>query len=214
MSKKSKNESSQLNKILVIISIIIVTIALYFLVAVPGAKKPPARGTIDHAKNYADIGGDFVLTDQDGNRFSSDMLKGKPSMIYFGFTFCPDICPMSLGKMTEVMNVLDKYQIDINPVFITIDPSRDDVNLMQEYMSNFHQKFIGLTGSPDDITKASHAYKVYFERAEETDQGKDDYLINHTSFIYLMDKNNRYIKHFDMSATAEEIIEFIRINFR
>ena len=212
----SKNESSQFTKILVIISLVVVTVALYFLVATPSSKKPPARGTESHAKSQglAEIGGDFLLTDHNGNSFSSDSLKGTPSLIYFGFTFCPDVCPATLGKLTEVMETLDKYQINVTPVFITVDPNRDDVSLMKQYMSNFHKKIIGLTGSEEDIKKTSDVFKVYFEVAPDSDTGNNDYLINHTSFVYLMDKDNHYVRHFDLNTSPEEIIEFIRINFK
>jgi len=216
MSKNKKDESSQFTKLLVIISVVVVTVALYFLVAVPSSKKPPARGTEAHFKNQglAEIGGDFMLMDHEGKSFNSDSLKGKPSLIYFGFTFCPDVCPTTLSKLTKVLEVLDKYQIDVNAVFITVDPNRDDINLMKQYMSNFHNKFIGLTGSTGEVKKAADAFKVYFEVDKDSGTGRDDYLINHTSFVYLMGKDMKYVKHFDINSSPDEIIDFIRINFK
>lgn len=217
MNKKKQNdESSQFTKLLVIIALVVVTVALFFLVATPSSKKPPARGTEEHAKSQglAEIGGDFILTDHNGEKFDSKSLRGKPALIYFGFTFCPDICPTTLTKLSEVMEVMDKYRIDINTVFITVDPRRDDTNLMKQYMGNFHKKMIGLTGEKSDLKAAADAFKVYYEVDPATDEARDDYLINHTSFVYLMDENGKYVKHFDLGTKAEEIIEFIRINFK
>lgn len=214
--KKKQDESSQFTKILVIIALVVVTVALYFLVATPTSKKPPPRGTEAHTKSQglAEIGGDFVLTDHNGNSFDSKSLRGKPALVYFGFTFCPDVCPATLSKLTEVMEVMDKYNIDINALFITVDPKRDDVSLMKQYMSNFHQKFIGLTGSEKELKEAADSFKVYYEVDKGSDTGHNDYLINHTSFVYLIDKDGRYVKHFDLNTKAETIIEFIRVNFK
>lgn len=214
--KKKQDESSQFTKILVIISMIVVTVALYFLVATPSSKKPPPRGTDEHTRSQglAEIGGDFVLTDHNGEKFDSHSLRGKPALVYFGFTFCPDVCPNTLTKLTEVMEVMDKYNIDVGAVFITVDPARDDVSLMKKYMSNFHPKIIGLTGDMKDLKAAADEFKVYYEVDKGSDTGRNDYLINHTSFVYLLDRNGRYVKHFDLNTSSEAIIEFIRINFK
>ena len=217
MNKKNKkDESSQFTKILVIISLVVVTVALYFLVTTPSTKKPPPRGTEEHAKSQglAEIGGDFVLTDHNGEKFDSNSLRGKPALVYFGFTFCPDVCPNTLTKLTEVMEVMDKYQIDVGAVFITVDPARDNAALMKQYMSNFHKKIIGLTGSEKDLKAAADAFKVYYEFEKSSAEGRNDYMINHTSFVYLLDRKGHYVKHFDLNTSAEAIIEFIRINFK
>ena len=211
-----QDESSQFTKILVIIAMVVVTVALYFLVATPSSKKPPPRGTEEHAKSQglSEIGGDFILTDHNGEKFDSKSLKGKPALVYFGFTFCPDICPTTLSKLTEVMEVMDKYNIDVGAVFVSVDHKRDNTDLMKQYMSNFHSKIIGLTGSEKEIRKIADDYKVFYEEDKGSGSGANDYMINHTSFVYLMDKNGRYVKHFDLNTKAETIIEFIRINFK
>ncbi len=217
----NQKDSNNFTKILIIIAFVVVVVALYFLMLSPSTKKPASRGSIrseeqhqEQAKKYADIGGEFVLIDQDGKEFKSEYLLGKPALIYFGFTYCPDICPTSLQKMSNVMETLDKYQIDVTPVFVTIDPSRDTAELLKLYLTNFHNKFIALTGTEEQVKKVADLFKVYYEIAEGSDKGHNDYLVNHTSFIYLMDKKGNYIKHFDRSAEPEEIIEFIRINFK
>jgi protein SCO1/2 len=170
----------------------------------------PLAGHGDEIKNDVRIGGKFELTDQDGNSFNSENLMGKLSLIYFGFTYCPDICPTSLQKLTQVLNALDKYNIDVTPVFITIDPERDTVKVLKEYLAHFHRKLIGLTGTVDQTKKTAELFKVYYAKA--SDSVNNNYMLDHSSFVYLLDKKGKYLKHFYMNSTAEEIIEFIRIN--
>ncbi|MGI4775515.1 MAG: SCO family protein, partial [Janthinobacterium lividum] len=135
---------------------------------------------------------------------------GQLSLIYFGFTYCPDICPDSLHKLAEVLNVLSKYQINVMPIFITIDPARDNTKVLKEYLSHFKTKFVGLTGSPEQIRKVADLFKVYYVRAG--DNLSSNYMLDHSSFIYLLSKDGKYLKHFHTATTPEEIIEFIRIN--
>lgn len=221
MDENNNKDSSNFTKMLIIIALLVIIVSLYFIMLSPSAKKPASRGSIrseeqhkEYVQKYADIGGEFTLTDQDGKEFKSEYLLGKPALVYFGFTYCPDICPTSLQKLTGVMDTLQKYQIDVTPVFITVDPARDTVELLKVYLTNFHNKFIALTGTEKQIKRVAELYKVYYEVIEGSDKGNNDYLVNHTSFVYLMDKNGNYIKHFDISTSPEEIIEFIRINFK
>jgi protein SCO1 len=204
------NSSNKLSKIIIALSIIIAAISLYILLAIELPSKPLA-GTGGAPQDEALIGGDFVLTDYNGEEFNSDMMKGKLSLVYFGFTFCPDICPTSLQKLATVINTLDKYQINILPIFITVDPSRDSKELLKEYLNHFHPKFLGLTGTEEEIRKVADLYKVFYTKAKNSAASEDKYMIDHSSFVYLIDENGKYLKHFYMSTKAEEIIEFIRI---
>ena len=209
--EQNKNSNNKLNKIIIILSIIIAAFSFYMLVYVELPNKPLA-GKGDSFAGNAAIGGDFVLTDYNGNKFSSENLKGKLSLIYFGFTYCPDICPTTLQKLTNVLSVLDKYQIDVNPVFITIDPNRDKAALIKEYLGHFHPKFIGLTGSEEEVRKTANLFKVYYAKSQDPSYTGGNYMVDHSSFIYLMDKNGKYMKHFYFSTTPEEIVEYIRLN--
>jgi len=208
---EDKNSSGIVAKIVIALSVIIAGLSLYILLAFELPDKPIAGqgGNIDETVS---IGGDFTLTDHNGKVFNSDMIKGKLSLIYFGFTFCPDICPTSLQKLTDVLSTLDKYKIDVQPIFITIDPARDKPELLKEYLSHFHPNFIGLTGSNDEIKRVADLYKVYYAIAQDSKDVGNKYMLDHTSFIYLMDRNGKYMKHFYMSSTPEEIIEYIRIH--
>ena len=207
-----ENKSSKkFSKIIIALSAVIAAISLYILVAIELPDKPVA-GQGGLKTEEALIGGEFTLTDHNGNEFNSEQMKGKLSLVYFGFTFCPDICPTSLQKLTNVLTTLDKYQIDVLPIFITVDPSRDTQGLLKEYLAHFHPKLLGLTGTEEQIRGVADLYKVFYARAEGADEAGKNYMLDHSSFVYLMDKNGKYLKHFYMNTKAEEIIEFIRIN--
>lgn len=203
---KANTKSALLHKIILMAALLISIVAGYFFFFEQKTKKPLAGHVSEES---VPIGGDFVLTDQDGNNFSSEKLKGRLSIIYFGFTYCPDICPTSLQKLTKVLEVLGKYNIEVTPVFITIDPERDSVKVLKEYLSHFHSKFIGLTGSLEQIKDVAGKFKVYYAK---TDGNHDTYMLDHSSFVYLMDKNGKYLKHFHLDTKPEEIIEVIRVN--
>lgn len=209
--EKDQNYSKKVTRIVIILSAVIAILSLYILLTNDLAPKPIA-GQGNEIDNEAHIGGQFTLTDQDGNKFSSDDMKGKLSLVYFGFTFCPDICPTSLQKLSNVISTLDKYQIDVLPVFITIDPNRDTPNLLKEFLGHFHPKLIGLTGSEEEVKKVADLFKVYYAVAENQSIDDDKYMLDHSSFIYLMDRDGKYMKLFYMNSPPEEIIEYIRIN--
>ena len=212
MNKEEKTISNTI-KVIIAVGAMVLIVALYLLLSIETPVKPLA-GHGDNIKDDAQIGGDFELTDFNGKNFNSSMLKGHLSMIYFGFTYCPDICPTSLYKLTEVLNTLDKYKINITPVFITIDPERDTVEVLKEYLPHFHPKFIGLTGSIEQIKGVADKFKVYYARSIDNKaiEGNKNYMIDHSSFVYLLDKEGQYLKHFYFSSSAEEIIDFIRVN--
>ncbi len=154
--------------------------------------------------NQPSIGGPFALTDQDGRTVTSDSLKGKPTLIYFGYTYCPDVCPTSLLLMeTAVEQLGPDTPKKVNLVFITVDPERDTRELIKGYVSNFGATFIGLTGTPADVAAAARAYRVYYQKVP----GKDGspYLMDHSSIVYVLDRSGRFVTHFTHEAKAEQI---------
>lgn len=207
--QNNSTSSKRLTRIVVIFSALIAVLSLYILLTTDLADKPRAGEGSLIDKN-ALIGGDFILKDQNDLEFNSDKMKGRLSLVYFGFTFCPDICPTSLQKLTNILSTLDKYNIDVLPIFITIDPSRDSSKLLKEYLGHFHHKFIGLTGTEQDIKKVAQLYKVYYAISENEKTPNSNYMLDHSSFVYLMDKQGKYVKHFYLSSTENEIIEYIR----
>ena len=149
------------------------------------------------------IGGPYALTDQDGKPRASTDFGGKYQLVYFGYTFCPDACPTALGTITTAMNKLGADADKVTPLFITIDPERDTQQVMKDYAANFHPRLRALTGSVDQVTAAAHAYRVYFTKAEGGDP--KNYLMDHSTIIYLMDRDGHYLAHFGPEATPDDI---------
>ena len=150
------------------------------------------------------IGGPFTLVDQNGRTVTNDTLKGKPTLIYFGYTFCPDVCPTSLLLMETAIEKLGPDAAKkVNLVFITIDPERDTQKLIKDYVGNFGPTFIGLTGTPEQIAQVARIYRVYYQKVP----GKDGapYLMDHSSIVYTLDRNGRFVTHFTHEAKAEAI---------
>ncbi|MDN3030417.1 MAG: SCO family protein [Candidatus Tisiphia sp.] len=204
---QEKRQANVIIGIIITLGLLITITSFYLWLSFETPQKPLAgrgRGYNDDVQ----IGGKFELTDQDDKIFNSDNLKGKLSLIYFGFTYCPDICPTSLQKIMEVINTLDKYKIDVEFVFITIDPKRDSSDVIKEYLKHFNSKFIGLTGSEQQIKEVADKFKVYYAKI---DTNSEDYMLDHSSFVYLMDRQGKYVKHFYLNSSAQEIIEFIRV---
>lgn len=150
------------------------------------------------------IGGPFSLVDQDGRTVTDADLEGKPTLIYFGYTFCPDVCPTTLLLMETAAEKLGPDgPKKVNLVFITIDPDRDTPKLMKGYVGNFGPTIEGLTGTPEQIAAVAKAYRVYYQKVP----GKDGapYLMDHSSIIYLLDRRGRFVTHFTDQSKAETI---------
>jgi protein SCO1 len=144
-----------------------------------GGESPPLQG--------ARIGGPFTLTNQDGQRISSDRFDGQYRLVYFGYTYCPDICPVDLQQIGLAMKKLEESDPELaarlQPIFITTDPERDTPRVMKEYVSAFHPRLIGLTGTPEEIAAVSKAHGVYAMKQET--EGSTDYLVNHSRLAML-----------------------------
>lgn len=154
------------------------------------------------------IGGPFTLVDQNGITQHDTDFKGKPMLVYFGYTYCPDICPMGLSNMRQAVQELGGKEI-IQPIFITIDPARDTVEQLGLYAQNFGDDFMMLTGTQDQVDQVKKSYRVHAAKASQ-DRGTNDYLMDHSSIIYLMDKDGRFVKHFNHQSPPEEIIKGVR----
>ncbi|ANZ75858.1 BA75_03080T0 [Komagataella pastoris] len=155
------------------------------------------------------VGGPFDLIDTNGEQFTQEKLKDKFSLIYFGFTHCPDICPDELDKLGLMLDELkSKYNIQIQPIFITCDPARDTPAVIEEYLKDFHPDIIGLTGTYDKIKECCKNFRVYFSTPRDVKAGQD-YLVDHSIFFYLMDKEGEFIdvlgRQYDASGAVEKI---------
>lgn len=163
--------------------------------------RDPVRVT---TSGEAMVGGPFTLTSHTGERMSAEDFRGKYMLIYFGFTFCPDVCPTELQTMSAALDTLGADAEKVQPIFITVDPERDTVEQMADYVQNFHADFIGLTGSPEEIASVAKAYRIYYEKVED-EASSAAYLVDHTSFVYLMGPDGKFIDVFSYGTGAEEM---------
>ncbi|XP_066525337.1 protein SCO2 homolog, mitochondrial [Hoplias malabaricus] len=154
--------------------------------------------------------GDFSLLDHTGQRRTKKDFRGKWVLMYFGFTHCPDICPDELEKMSSVVNLLDKEPDlpQVQPLFITVDPERDDVAAMAKYVKDFHPRLIGLTGTPEEVKEAGRAYRVYASAGPKDDDG--DYIVDHTIVIYLINPDGLFLDYYNRMKNAKQIAENIQ----
>lgn len=155
------------------------------------------------------IGGPFSLVNHSGKPVTDQDFRGKPTIIYFGFAYCPDVCPTSLLLMQTGVDQLGPAAAGkVNLVFITVDPERDTPAALKEYVAQFGPTMVGLTGTPAQVAAAAKAFRVYYQKVP----GKDGapYLMDHSSIFYLMDRNGRFVKHFTHQAKAEDIAAAIK----
>jgi protein SCO1/2 len=148
----------------------------------------------DVPPNTPAIGGPFSLIDQDGKLRTDKDFSGKYLLIYFGYTYCPDMCPTGLQSMSRALDQLGDASKKVQPLFVTIDPARDTPSKMKEYISSFHPDIVGLTGSAEQIAKIAKEYQVYYKKGENVDA--HDYIMDHSSLIYLMDPQGKLISTF------------------
>ncbi len=154
------------------------------------------------------IGGPFELVDHTGKTVTQEDYKGRFMLIYFGYTFCPDVCPTELQDMTTALEELGDDAKDILPVFITVDPKRDTPEVMAEYVSNFYPGMVGLTGSDQQVAAAAKAYRIYYAKVAE-DENDPDYLMDHSSIIYMMGKDGELAAYFNASMAPEDMAKAI-----
>ena len=204
----------------------------------PGAPTVPPTAAV----SQPDIGGPFFLVDHEGRPVTQDTFKGRFMLVYFGYTFCPDVCPTALTEMGSALDILGEDGAPVTPVFITIDPERDRPEPLKEYLAFFHPRLVGLTGTSEQVAAVAKVYKVFAAKAaleHEHEPGREhdaeehakhmqdpkhehdpghhhdtgDYLMDHTSIIYLMGPDGAYRAHFshgaDARAMAAKIREFL-----
>lgn len=146
------------------------------------------------------VGGPFSLTDQDGRTVTAGSLKGEPFLVFFGYTHCPDVCPTTLSDMTQVLQALGTAK-PAHALFITVDPERDTPAVLKDYLSSFDPRITGLTGTPEAITAVEKAYRVYAKKGPSENGG---YAMDHTSLVYLMDKDGQFAKAFNLQQPPQK----------
>jgi cytochrome oxidase Cu insertion factor (SCO1/SenC/PrrC family) len=157
------------------------------------------------------IGGAFELVDVDNKPIHDNQFRNKYMLVYFGFSYCPDVCPMTLDTLGEVLSKLGEEGNDkLQTIFITLDPSRDTPETLKHYMVHFHPRIMALTGSQEQIEAAIAAYKIYVAKAQGTKESDANYLLDHSSFVYFMDPEGKYITHFHHDIAAEAMVDVIK----
>jgi len=174
--------------------------------------KPPENGAVGGMVVNASIGGPFELTDHTGARFTDEDLAGDYALIYFGYTFCPDVCPTELGEIAVALDQLDKDADRVRPVMITIDPERDTAEVLSEYVPLFHERLVGLTGTAEEVREVATSYRVFYRRFE--DPNYTYYLMDHTSFVYLLAPSGEIAAMFRYGTPPEDMVTTIRQHMR
>jgi protein SCO1 len=147
------------------------------------------------------IGGPFQLVDQSGQAVTDKSLKGKPTIMFFGFTHCPDVCPTALFEMSEILRAMGNDAKRVNAFFVSVDPERDTPQIMKDYLSSFDPNLKGLTGSPEAVAEIISGYRVYAKKVPLKD---GDYTMDHTALIYLMDRDGRFVAPFNIKRRPED----------
>jgi protein SCO1/2 len=157
----------------------------------------------------AAVGGPFVLTAQDGKPVTERVLRGQPTMVFFGYTHCPDVCPATLAEISAVFKAMGPDP-KAKALFITVDPERDTPAVLKDYLTSFDPRITGLTGSPDAIHQVEIAYKAYAKAVPDKD---GTYTMDHTAITYLMDKNGNFIGALNLERPAKEVAEELKQYF-
>jgi protein SCO1/2 len=168
----------------------------------------PGEGASDTAAPA--IGGPFTLTDQHGNTVTDADFRGRYMLVYFGFTYCPDVCPTALATITEAMSQLGDAADRIVPILITVDPERDTPEQLKMYANHFSPRLVALTGTPEQIADVARKYRIYYAKAAEQDADDDAYTMDHSAITYLMGPDGAYVRHFSHVTNADRMAEQLR----
>jgi protein SCO1/2 len=157
----------------------------------------------------AAIGGAFQLVDADGRARSDAEFRGKLLLVEFGYTFCPDVCPLGLQLFADVLDRLGPAADQVQPIFITLDPARDTPEVLRSYVEHFSPRIVALTGSKDAIDAAAKAYRVYYRLAADA-ATNPNYMVDHSAILYLMGRDGRFITHFTHETPPDRVVAAIR----
>jgi protein SCO1/2 len=161
----------------------------------------------DVARQLPQVGGHFALSTPDGHRVTDESFRGKWMLVYFGYTSCPDVCPTTLSSMAQALEKLGPLADKVQPVFITVDPVRDTAQIVGEYVKDFDPRFVGLVGSPQEIAAAAHDFHVYYVVRQ---LGNNEYVIDHSSFIYVLDPNGAFVRLLTGDLPGHQLADALR----
>jgi protein SCO1/2 len=161
------------------------------------------------ANTQVTIGGPFTLTAPDGTTVTDETYRGKWLLVFFGYTYCPDTCPTTLSQIAVALEQLGPDAAHVQPIFITVDPERDTPEVMGQYAAAFDARIVGLTGSPQQIAAVSEEYGAYGEQ-RQTGAGAGDYLVDHSTYIYIMDPEGQFVRGLDADTPSSDIANILR----
>ncbi|MGB3314526.1 MAG: SCO family protein [Albidovulum sp.] len=185
------------------VSLVAVALVATYAVTRYGMSDPYAGCREGKIAGVATIGGPFTLVDEDGRTVTDTDILTKPSLVYFGYTFCPDICPTDTARNAEAIDALEEMGHEVTPVMISVDPGRDTPEVLKEWTDYVHPRMIGLTGSPEQIAAAAKAYRSYFKVPDDTSD--EYYLVDHMTQTYLMLPETGFVEFFNRDATGEDL---------
>lgn len=196
---------------IIISSVLIAAVALIGFTTFQLSKGPGGlNGVITKTTGKALIGGQFEILNHDGKMVSDKDFTGRYMLIYFGYTFCPDVCPTELQVMTGALELLGDEAKQIQPVFVSVDPGRDTPAVMKEYVGNFYPGMIGLTGNAKQVAKIAKLYRVFYSKAAEKGAAEDEYAMDHSSIMYLMGPDGKFVKHFGYGTDPEKLAKALK----
>jgi protein SCO1 len=161
------------------------------------------------ATSLVTIGGPFTLTAPDGTTVTNQTYRGEWLLVYFGYTFCPDSCPTTLNEIASALEKLGADAVKLKPLFITVDPQRDTRQVMEQYTQSFDPRIVGLTGSPQQIDAVTQEYGAYSAR-HKTGPGPEDYVMDHSTYLYVMDPAGKFVRAFDGDTPGDRIADALR----
>lgn len=177
--------------------------------AVGAAIGPLSWQAVMAASSPVTVGGPFTLTASDGATVTDRTYRGKWLIVYFGYSFCPDTCPTALGEIADALAKLGADAARVQAIFITVDPARDTPPALGKYLQSFNSRIVGLTGTPQQIAAVAKEYGVYYV-PRKRDADDKNYVVDHSSYIYAMDPQGKFVRGFDTDATGEQIAESLR----
>jgi cytochrome oxidase Cu insertion factor (SCO1/SenC/PrrC family) len=181
-----------------ILLLIAAGLGVYTLTAAP---EPQVKST-----GEAQIGGAFTMVNHKGETVTEKSFQGRYMLVFFGFTFCPDICPTTLQVVGSALDQLGTKADKITPVLVSVDPARDTPEALKNYVENFHPRLVGLTGTPEQLAATAKAFKVFYQKVDNPTRPQD-YLMDHSSILYLMGPDGKFVKHFTYTTDAKKLAE-------
>ena len=182
----------------------------WFMSSGPGTDDKYADCRSGAVAGGAKIGGPFTLVDETGKTVTDADVIDQPSLLYFGYTFCPDVCPLDNSRNAEAIEILENRGKIVKPVFISIDPDRDTPELLADFTDYLHPRMIGLTGTPEQVKAASQAYRTYYKKQEPEPGDEEYYLVDHSTFTYLVFPDDGFVDFFRRDLTPEQMADKVQ----